>query len=47
VNVREAKRQLSRLLELVEESETVIITPHGPPVDELVLSRKGFPFGIA
>lgn len=47
VNVHEAKSQLSRLLELVEEGETVIIARHGQPVAELVLSRKGFPFGIA
>jgi prevent-host-death family protein len=47
VNVHEAKSQLSRLLELVEEGETVIIARHGQPVAELVLARKGFPFGIA
>ncbi|MBO0911743.1 MAG: type II toxin-antitoxin system prevent-host-death family antitoxin [Acidobacteria bacterium] len=47
VNVHEAKSQLSRLLELVEEGETVIIARHGQPVAELVPSRKGFPFGIA
>jgi prevent-host-death family protein len=41
VNVHEAKSQLSRLLELVEEGETVIIARHGEPVAELV------PFGIA
>ena len=48
VNVHEAKSQLSRLLELVEEGETVIIARHGEPVAELVPARKmGFPFGIA
>lgn len=49
VNVHEAKSQLSRLLELVEEGETVIIARHGQPVAELVPVRPkaGFPFGIA
>jgi prevent-host-death family protein len=48
VNVHEAKSQLSRLLELVEEGETVVIARHGKPVAELVLVRQtGFPFGIA
>lgn len=49
VNVHEAKSQLSRLLELVEEGETVIIARHGQPVAELVPTRRkaGFPFGIA
>jgi prevent-host-death family protein len=49
VNVHEAKSQLSRLLELVEGGETVIIARHGQPVAELVPARRttGFPFGIA
>jgi prevent-host-death family protein len=49
VNVHEAKTQLSRLLELVEEGETVVIARHGEPVAELVPARRkaGFPFGIA
>jgi prevent-host-death family protein len=48
VNVHEAKSQLSRLLELVEEGETVVIARHGRPVAELVPARQiGFPFGIA
>lgn len=48
VNVHEAKSQLSRLLELVEEGETVVIARHGKPVAELIPARgKGFPFGIA
>jgi prevent-host-death family protein len=49
VNVHEAKSQLSRLLELVEEGETVVIARHGEPVAELIPARHktGFPFGIA
>jgi prevent-host-death family protein len=49
VNVHEAKSQLSRLLELVEEGETVIIARHGRPVAELVPAQQktGFPFGVA
>jgi prevent-host-death family protein len=49
VNVHEAKSQLSRLLELVEEGETVVIARHGQPVAELVAARRkgSFPFGIA
>lgn len=48
VNVHEAKTQLSRLLELVEQGETVTIARHGKPVAELVRARPSrFPFGIA
>ena len=49
VNVHEAKSQLSRLLGLVEQGETVIIARNGQPVAELVPARRkpGFPFGIA
>ena len=49
VNVQDAGSQLSWLLELVEEGETVIIARHGEPVAELVPARRkaGFPFGIA
>ena len=49
VNVHEAKTQLSRLLELVQEGETVVIARHGRPVAELVPVRQpgGFPFDIA
>ena len=49
VNVHEAKSQLSRLLERVEEGETVVIARRGQPVAELVPTRRktGFPFGIA
>jgi prevent-host-death family protein len=49
VNVHEAKSKLSKLLELVEEGETVVIARNGHPVAELVPARRkaGFPFGIA
>ena len=47
--MHEAKTQLSKLLEMVENGETVTIARHGKPVAELVPSRqkKPFPFGIA
>ena len=49
VNIHEAKTQLSRLLELVEQGETIVIARNGQPVAELVPARRlgGFPFGIA
>lgn len=48
VNVHEAKTQLSRLLELVEEGETVVIARHGKPVAALVRARTtGLPLGVA
>ena len=48
VNVHEAKSQLSRLLELVEQGETVTIARHGKPVAELVPVRtRGLPLGVA
>jgi prevent-host-death family protein len=49
VNVHEAKSQLSRLLELVEQGEHVVIARNGQPVAELVPARRkgGFPFDIA
>jgi antitoxin (DNA-binding transcriptional repressor) of toxin-antitoxin stability system len=48
VNIHETETQLSRLLELVEQGETVVIARHGKPVTELVLFRRhGLPFGIA
>ena len=48
VNIHEAKTRLSRLLELVEEGETVVIARHGKPVAELVRAQaKGLPLGIA
>lgn len=46
VNVHEAKTQLTRLLELVEQGETVIIARHGKPVAELVrMQSSRFPLG--
>ncbi len=47
--MHQAKSQLSRLLALVEEGETVVIARHGRPVAELVPAgrKAGFPFGIA
>jgi prevent-host-death family protein len=48
VNIHEAKTQLSRLLELVEQGEVVTIARHGKPVAELVRARRaGLPLGIA
>ncbi|MPY86338.1 MAG: type II toxin-antitoxin system prevent-host-death family antitoxin [Luteitalea sp.] len=48
VNIHEAKTQLSRLLELVEEGETVIIARHGKPVAELTRAcPTGLPFSVA
>ncbi len=48
VNVHDAKTQLSRLGELVEQGEAVTITRNGKPVAELVrVRRAGLPFGIA
>lgn len=48
VNIHEAKTQLSRLLEMVEAGEPVIIARHGTPIAEIIQFRaKGFPFGAA
>lgn len=48
VSVRQAKTRLSKLLELVEAGETVVIARHGKPVAELVRVRTtGLPLGIA
>jgi prevent-host-death family protein len=48
VNIHQAKTQLSRLLELVEQGETVIIARHGKPVARLVaVAKQGLPIGIA
>jgi prevent-host-death family protein len=48
VNVHEAKTQLSRLLELVEQGEEITIARHGKPVAQLVpTARTGFPMGVA
>ena len=44
-----AKTPLSRLLDLVESGETVVIARQGIPVAELIAARKklGLPFDIA
>ena len=48
MNVHQAKTQLSRLLALVEQGETVIIARHGKPVAKLVmLPSQGLPLGVA
>lgn len=49
VNVHEAKSHLSRLLELVERGESVVIARNGTPVARLVPAAQpgGFPFGVA
>jgi prevent-host-death family protein len=48
VNIHQAKTQLSRLLELVEEGEAVVIARHGKPVAALVRVRgTGLQLGIA
>jgi prevent-host-death family protein len=39
-SVHEAKTQFSKLLDLVQEGEEVIIVRHGEPVARLVASRK-------
>ena len=47
-NVHEARTQLSRLLELVEQGEIVTIARHGKPVAKLVRVRPaGLPLGMA
>mgnify|MGYP001102305489 CR=1 FL=1 len=40
VNVHQAKTQLSKLLDLLEEGEEVIIVRHGRPVAQLVRARS-------
>ena len=40
-NVHEAKTQLSRLLDLVEQGEDVVIVRHGQPVAKLVRPKSG------
>ena len=48
VNIHEAKTQLSRLLEQLENGEQVVIARHGVPIAQIIPFRaKGFPFGIA
>jgi prevent-host-death family protein len=40
VSVHAAKTQLSKLLDLVEDGESVVIERHGRPVAQLVAVRK-------
>ena len=52
VDIEEARTKLSRLLELVESGEAVVIERDGKPVAELVAvpvapAKKPFPFDIA
>jgi antitoxin (DNA-binding transcriptional repressor) of toxin-antitoxin stability system len=43
-----AKTNLSHLIELVEQGETIIIARHGKPVAKLVtIPKQGLPLGIA
>jgi len=45
-NVREAKSQLSRLLEMVERGEEVILAKRGRPVARIVpVERRGLVLG--
>lgn len=41
VSIHEAESRLSRLLELVEEGETVVIARQGNPVAELIRAPRG------
>ncbi len=43
VSVHGAKTQLSRLLDLVEDGESVVIERHGRPVAQLVPVRSAAP----
>jgi prevent-host-death family protein len=46
LNIHDAKTQLSRLLEMVEQGETVTIARHGKPVADLIQTRSAsFPLG--
>jgi prevent-host-death family protein len=49
VSVHEAKTQLSRLLDLVQDGEEVIIHRHGKPVARLtpVRTPQPIPFGVS
>jgi prevent-host-death family protein len=48
INVHQAKTQLSHLLELVEQGETIVIARHGKPVAKLTkIDKCGLPIGIA
>ena len=40
VTITEAKRDLSRLIKLVEGGEEVIITRHGEPIAKLVAFKR-------
>ncbi len=40
MNVHEAKTQFSRLLQMVEQGESIIIARNGKPVAELVPHKK-------
>lgn len=40
VTITEAKRNLSRLLKLVEDGEEVMITRHGEPIAKLVAFKR-------
>ena len=44
VNVYEAKSQLSKLLEQVENGDEIIIARNGKPVARLVPAQRGEPF---
>lgn len=45
VSVHGAKTQLSKLLDLVEDGESVVIERHGRPVAQLVRKRRASPLG--
>jgi prevent-host-death family protein len=46
VSVHGAKTQLSKLLDLVEDGEEVVIERHGRPVAQLVAVRKRRPSAL-
>jgi prevent-host-death family protein len=46
VSVHGAKTQLSKLLDLVEDGEAVVIERHGRPVAQLVAVRKRRPSAL-
>jgi prevent-host-death family protein len=46
VSVHGAKTQLSKLLDLVEDGEAVVIERHGRPVAQLVPMRKRRPSAL-
>lgn len=49
VNIHEAKTNLSKLLELVEKGEQVVIARNGKPIVDLTVHKpsNGIKFGIA